>query len=89
VVPDTSRDKEIVHTIFGELNRELLRIRDDEGLVIISDSNKEEVGADVVLANVPPQSPRDSQYVTTSITEDEEEREVGIEDGISEGDVKS
>jgi hypothetical protein len=76
VKPDTSWDEEITRKLFEEFNQELLRIPGDSSLVIISDSEEEEEGVDVVLAKAFPQLPTCSQGTAFSSTEEEEKEDL-------------
>jgi hypothetical protein len=40
--PDTSQDEEIVRKLFGDLNRGLLGLPDDDNMIILNDSDEEE-----------------------------------------------
>jgi hypothetical protein len=43
LIAGTSRDEEFARSLFGDLNRDFLGLPDDGKIIIISDSDEEEV----------------------------------------------
>jgi hypothetical protein len=42
LIPDTSHDEEFTWRLFGDMNRDVLRLLGDIKVIILSDSNEEE-----------------------------------------------
>jgi hypothetical protein len=82
---DTSRDEDIVHKLFGNLNRDLLGTPGDGNVIVINDSKEEKVCQDdYTNADVVPPSPRVSPAPSASATDDDSTPD-GVKDDSSGG----
>jgi hypothetical protein len=83
--PDTVWDEEIARKLFSDLNRDLLGLPGDGSVIIINDSEEEEVHEDNrVDADVVPSSLRVSPASPTSAT-DNDDAPNGVQDDSSGG----
>jgi hypothetical protein len=87
LIPDTSRDEELIKRLFGDLNRDLLRPPDDGKVIIISDSNEKEEEVheeDATNAEVVPCSDVKSSSPTASAADVDDAPE-GVQDDSNDG----
>jgi hypothetical protein len=74
LIPDTSCDEEFTRKLFGNLNRDILEPSDDGNIIILSDSDEEEVvrEEDVTDAKAMPSSAARIPALTASAATDED-----------------
>jgi hypothetical protein len=84
---DTSQDGGITRKLFGDLNRGLFGLPDDDNVIIISDSEEEEKVCedDRIDVDVVPSSPRDSPAPST-FTAANDDAPDAVQDASSDGE---
>jgi hypothetical protein len=85
-LPETSRDEEFTQKLFGDLNHGLLRPPSDGNIIILSDSDEEEVmhEEDTVNVEAAPSSTMNSSASIVS-TVDTDDAPEGVQDDNSDG----
>jgi hypothetical protein len=84
---DTSWEEDIARKLFGDLNRGLFGLPDDDNVIIISDSEEEEKVCedDRIDVDVVPSSPRDSPAPST-FTAANDDAPDAVQDASSDGE---
>jgi hypothetical protein len=72
VAPDTSRNEDIAHKLFSNLNCGILEPSDDDHVIVISDSEEEKEVRKDDHAEAAPFSLRDSPATSTSAAADDD-----------------
>jgi hypothetical protein len=83
--PDTSRDKEIIRKLFGDLNRDLLGPLSDDSVIILSDSDEEKEVREDDCADVEVM-PSSTRISPTSTADDDDAPDEVQDDSSDDGD---